>query len=84
MKYVISYDLQRPGQNYEALYNKLRRFNAKRILQSQWVFNCINANAQGLRDYFKKYLDSNDRILVNSLDGTDWAGWNLLSQVNEV
>lgn len=85
MKYIICYDLYKPAQNYEALYKTLREnFGATRVLYSQWVFRRINTNAAGLRDYFKKFLDSDDRLLIVSLDSSDWAGWNLMAKISEL
>ena len=84
MKYMICYDLQKPIQNYPTLYKVLsENFNAKRVLESQWVFRRINTNAAGLRDYFKNFLDSDDRILIVSLENSEWAGWNLIAKISE-
>ena len=84
MLYMICYDLRKPIQNYPDLYRVLEEdFNAVRVLQSQWVFRRINTNAAGLRDYFKKFLDSDDRLLIVSLDSSDWAGWNLIFKLSE-
>ena len=85
MKYMICYDLQKPIQNYPTLYKVLsENFNAKRVLESQWVFRRINTNAAGLRDYFKNFLDSDDRILIVSLENSEWAGWNLITKISEL
>lgn len=85
MKYMICYDLQKPIQDYPALYKVLlENFNAKRVLESQWVFRRINTNAAGLRDYFKKFLDGDDRLLIVSLDNSEWAGWNLIAKISEL
>ena len=35
-RYLISYDLNAAGRNYEALFNELARLGAKRLLLSQW------------------------------------------------
>ena len=82
---MVCYDLQRPIQDYQALYKVLlENFNAKPVLESQWVFRRINTNAAGLRDYFIKFLDSNDRLLIVSLDNSEWAGWNLITKISEM
>ena len=78
---VISYDLRNPGRNYQSLYNELENFNAKRILESQWVFRRNKTNAKGLRDYFKKFVDSNDRILITSIEDANWASSNLITKI---
>ena len=82
MKYLLSYDLNKPGQNYQKLWTELAEFDAKRILESQWAFRRINTSAAGLRDHFKQFIDNNDRLLVVSLDSDDWAGWRLMHKIS--
>jgi len=84
MKYMISYDLRKPGRNYETLYAELKRFKAQRILESQWVFKRINTNSVGLRDHFKGFIDNNDRLLIVEINGTGWASWNIMFDINKV
>ena len=81
---MISYDLLNPGRDYYTLYEELKSFNAERVLESQWVFKRFNINAASLRDYFKQFIDSNDRLLITALDRYDWASWNLLFDINEL
>lgn len=68
--YFLEYDL-RKQRDYKTLYDELTRFNAVRILESLWCFNRINTNATGLRDYFRKLIDSDDGIMVSEV--SDWA-----------
>ena len=77
MKYVLSYDLNQPGQNYQRLWDALESFEARRVLESQWKFERINIDASGLLEYFKQFIDGNDRLLIISLDNNEWAGYNL-------
>ena len=83
MRYTLIYDLISPGQNYQRLWNELASFGAKRVLQSQWIFRRVRTTAAGLRDHFKQFVDSNDRLLVTCLDSDDWAGWNLRTRISE-
>lgn len=71
--YFISYDL-RKSRDYEKLYDELKSFNAVRILESMWCFNRINTSAAKLRDYFKKFIDADDGIVISEV--TDWATYN--------
>lgn len=80
MKYMISYDLRKPGRNYQPLYDKLKEFNARPVLESQWVFDRVDTNADGLRSYFQQLLDPNDGIFVNSLEIPDWSSVALEDQ----
>ena len=84
MKYMISYDLVAPGRNYQTLYDQLGIFNARRVLESQWVFNRLNTTPTGLRDHFRGFIDSNDRLLIVEIGGAGWSGWNLISNINEM
>ena len=77
MKYVLSYDLISPGQDYQKLWDELASFNAYRVLESQWTFDRINTNASGLRNHFQQFIDTNDRLLIICLDSADWAAYNL-------
>ena len=84
MRYIISYDLNTPGQNYEPLWEALREIGAQRILQSQWIARRINTNAENLRNYIDQHLDANDGILVTCLDNADWASRGVMVNPNSV
>jgi len=74
--YLVSYDLDQPGQNYEILIGRLKQYNAKRVLYSQWVLQTTLTAIQ-LRDDLKAYVDSNDRLLITRVTN-DWASYNLM------
>lgn len=82
MKYAISYDLNKPGKDYDALYKALAGLNAHRILYSEWITKRHNTSAAGLRDYLWQFMDGNDRLMVTCLDSSDWAGMNLMFNPN--
>lgn len=84
MLYVISYDLRKPGRDYDALYDELERFNARPVLQSEWCLRVRNTTAARLRDHFYSFMDTNDRILVVAIDGTGWAGRSLINKISEM
>lgn len=71
--YTISYDLNRPGQEYQSLYNELERLGGRRVLLSVWVLRS-NSTPKQLADHLLRYLDSNDRLLV--VDGSSGAAWS--------
>lgn len=66
--YFLTYDL-RKERDYQPLYDELENFNAIRILESTWCFKRTNTDSAGLRDYFKKYIDSNDGLMVSNVNG---------------
>lgn len=84
MRYLISYDLRKPNKDYEALYKSLAHLKAKKVLDSQWVTNHTGTNAENLRDYIWKSMDSDDGLLVTSLESKDWAGIGLEVTIKSV
>jgi len=84
VKYLISYDLLKPGQNYDNLVKALTQLGANRILLSQWIIRHNSTSSATLRDYVRQHVDANDRVLVNCLDTADWAGWNLMVDPNKM
>jgi hypothetical protein len=83
MRYIVSYDLNKQGQDYTSLTDELKRFGAKKVLYSQWVLRHNSTTCANLRDHFWKFMDSNDRLLVTELDGSGWAGMNLMTKLSE-
>lgn len=73
--FFLDYDL-RKARNYQLLYDELANFKAVRVLESSWCFNQFNTTCAGLRDHFKKFIDSDDGLSV--VEVTDWAAYNAL------
>lgn len=71
--YFITYDL-RKERDYQKLYDELKNFEAVQVLESTWCFKRVNTSANGLRDYFKRFIDSNDGLLI--VESSDWATFN--------
>ena len=84
MRYLISYDLDSPGQNYDAVIGALRSVGAERVLLSQWVVRWNNTSAVNVRTWLWSQMDRNDRLLVVCLDSADWAGMNLMVDPNTI
>lgn len=79
-KYLISYDLDKPGQDYHRLIEELERLGALKVLFSEWLLR-VNASAAEVRDHLQKFVDANDMLLVVGLTGE--AAWNRLMATNE-
>ena len=47
--YLISYDLLKPGKNYDPLIDALTQQKTKRVLVSQWTLNTY-CNPKQIRD----------------------------------
>jgi hypothetical protein len=74
--YWISYDLDKPGQDYSDLINRLKQHKAQEVTRSDWLLATDWTPAQIKADLLT-YLDDNDRIIVAELKHN--AAWkNLL------
>jgi len=75
--YLISYDLNAPGKNYEALYEAIKSLGAWwHHLDSTWIVK-HDGPAGPIRDALARSLDSNDKLLVVRLTGEGaWKGFN--------
>ena len=85
MRYVISYDLNKPGKDYQKLTDALKSLGAERILLSEWVTTKrTGTNAAKLRDWLWTFMDGSDRLMVVCLDSSEWAGMNLMANPNTI
>jgi hypothetical protein len=73
--YEVSYDLRQPGRNYQPLWDRLKAWNAVRVLESVWIIPEAKS-ATAVRDDLVQYLDSNDGLLVSGMTGE--AAWKNL------
>jgi CRISPR-associated endonuclease Cas2 len=79
MRFLVTYDLKRPGQNYQPLWDALVKLGAKRVLESVWYLRGNSYTAAQLREYLWTFMDQNDRLLVVRFD--DWAGYNVMNDI---
>lgn len=69
---MVTYDLNRPGQNYQDLYPTIKALgNWWHCLESVWFVNTSLTSAQ-MRDRVRMVVDANDKVLVTPV-GPDWA-----------
>lgn len=72
--YCVSYDLNKTGQNYNALYEELKASPVWwHYLDSTWLIS-TDENATQLSDRIRKHLDQNDFLIVIKVT-KDYAGW---------
>ena len=73
--FLVTYDLDSPGQNYDALIKRIKGYpDWAKISDSSW---CIWSATQSvaIRDNLKTCLDKNDKLLVAKLSGqAAWLG----------
>lgn len=79
--YWISYDLDKPGQDYSDLINRLKELKASRILLSDWLLSHSGTTPEAIRNDLGRYLDNNDRIMVAELRNN--AAWNRVLVPND-
>lgn len=74
MIYAINYDLKRPGQNYAALHEAIKRCGDWwHVLDSTWLID-TTLSANGIRDRLAPYVDKSDFCLVIGVT-RDYQGW---------
>jgi hypothetical protein len=78
--FLISYDLDKPGQDYHRLITELERLGAVKVLYSEWLFKSTSSAVQ-IRDYLQGFVDANDMLLIVALTGV--AAWTKLMVNNE-
>jgi hypothetical protein len=72
--YLIGYDLNKTGQNYKTLIDKIETFGIRwHHLDSTWIVKSDQTAAQ-IRDLLKPLIDSNDELLVVQLSNGN-AAW---------
>lgn len=71
---LVSYDLKKPGRNYEPVHEYLKRFTWCKGLESVWLLDTTTPTAT-IRDNLRALADENDAIFVTRL-ARDWAAFN--------
>ena len=73
-RYIITYDLRKPGRNYDELYKRIKSYGAcASITESSWAVATTQTSEQ-IRDYLKGAMDGNDKLLVGILGTSAWFG----------
>lgn len=76
--YLIGYDLNKSGQNYSLLIEKIKELanGYWHHLDSTWIIKHPGP-ATSIRDALTPYIDSNDELLVVKLNReAAWKGFN--------
>jgi hypothetical protein len=62
-KFVIGYDLLKPGQDYESLFEAIKSVGSSwwHCLDSTWIV-ITNRTAMQVRDHLRPHMDANDRL----------------------
>ena len=75
--YMIGYDLNKSGQDYTKLKEEIKKIGDWwHCLDSTWIVKS-DSTAVEIRNHLKKFIDSNDELLVARLSGdAAWTGFN--------
>lgn len=75
MLYLISYDLNAPGQDYQRIQATIEKCGpAIRCLKSVWMLNSLLTVAR-LQETIKANSDENDNFIVIDVTGQGRDGW---------
>ena len=74
MSYLITYDLCKPGQNYDDLIKAIKTYSWCKVAESAWVITSSKTSVE-IRDHLKSKIDKNDVLFVAKLNGeAAWCG----------
>lgn len=72
--YVISYDLNRPGQDYTELYKAIKSYGTySHRLDSTWLIE-TSTPLNTISKHLLKNIDKNDNLLIIEVKN-NYAGW---------
>lgn len=86
--FIITYDLRKPGRDYNSLYEALKSFGTwGKINESTWAI-VSSLTSRQIYDFLSKHIDANDRIFIiksgkeatwlNAIASTDWLKKHLI------
>ncbi len=74
MVYLITYDLNKAGQDYNSLYEAIKSLGSwAHYLDSTWFVD-TSSSASEIRDKLTAIMDKNDYLFVSRIT-KDYAGW---------
>jgi hypothetical protein len=74
MVYLITYDLNKTGKNYNGLYEEIKKIGKWwHYLDSNWLVD-TNSSTNQISDALKTQIDADDNLLVIRVT-KDYAGW---------
>ena len=78
--FLITYDLNHPGKNYNSLITKIKTYENIKICKSVWIIKS-NSSSVEIRDLLSQEIDINDSLFVSGLTGE--AAWRNCLESNE-
>lgn len=68
MSKIVTYDLDRPGQNYPKLITAIQAYDNVKVTESCFIIS-TDQSCVDIRTYLKTFMDNNDRLFVGELTG---------------
>lgn len=66
MVYIVSYDLNKQGQNYDELYDRIKTISNDvwcHPMDSTWIIKCSKSSSE-IYDYLSGAIDKNDVLFI--------------------
>lgn len=78
---LITYDLKKPGQNYNELYEAIKNSGEwQHPLESTWVVKVGSwVSANDVFNQLRPYIDDGDFLLIVDITDQDRQGWMVKS-----
>ncbi len=83
--FLIAYDLNKgeTSSEYKRLIDQIKKLGSwAKPLESTW-FVISESSASEIIDYLKKFIDSNDELLVMDVTDDDWATMGINKEVTD-
>lgn len=86
--YLISYDLNKPGQDYKELYQAIKEASTGvwwHHLDSTWIIKSNYSSADNVFEKLQPYIDKNDLCIVIEIKNNKqgWLTENAWKYLNE-
>lgn len=76
MVYLIMYDLNTEGKDYNALYDKIKSLGEWfHPLESVWFLSSLSNDVNVITDQLRTTMDNNDHIFVVEITNQPRQGW---------
>lgn len=73
--YLVTYDLRKQGQDYDALYERIKACgNAWHGMQNVWFVH-TDRTASDIVNHVRLALDANDKVFVSRINEAAWWGF---------
>lgn len=81
--FVISYDLNKPGQHYTDLYDRIRSLGDWcHPVDSTWYVQSLKS-ALEITNHLLSVIDRNDSLIVSKVDLRETAFYNLAKEIEQ-